>query len=77
MVSFKNCVFSGLLDALAKGLLSDIYITSARILATNVTTGLLGTAVWWTNQVGTLGGPTRIEEDGIAIGVKPDPNYPW
>lgn len=68
---------SGLLDALAKGLLSDDYITSARILATNITNGVLGTSVWWVKNVGGLGGPRRIEEDGVQIGTKPNTKYPW
>ncbi|KAG4080734.1 hypothetical protein HA402_013264 [Bradysia odoriphaga] len=67
----------GLLDALAKGLLSDEYITSARILATNITNGILGTSVWWVKNVGGLGGPRRIEEDGVQIGTKPSTKYPW
>jgi len=52
-------------------------VTSARILATNVSTGILGTSVWWTKQNGGLGGPNRVEEDGVQIGTKPDTNYPW
>ncbi|KAJ6649502.1 putative G-protein coupled receptor [Pseudolycoriella hygida] len=69
--------YESLLDALAKGLLSDDYITSARILATNITNGILGTSVWWIKNVGGLGGPRRIEEDGVQIGTKPSTKYPW
>lgn len=69
--------FAGLLDALAKGLLSDDYITSARILATNITNGILGTSVWWVKNGGGLDEPRRIEEDGVQIGTKPSTEYPW
>lgn len=70
-------LFAGLLDALAKGLLSDSNVIAARILAMNISNGVLTTSVWWDNQIGTIGGPTRIEEDGVSIGLKPDTNYPW
>uniref|UniRef100_A0A8W7Q5A8 G-protein coupled receptors family 3 profile domain-containing protein n=1 Tax=Anopheles coluzzii TaxID=1518534 RepID=A0A8W7Q5A8_ANOCL len=68
---------NGLLDALAKGLLSDAYVTSARILSINVTDGLLTNSVWWNKEPGGMGAPLRIEAEGIAIGTKPDPSYPW
>ncbi|XP_053675296.1 probable G-protein coupled receptor CG31760 [Anopheles nili] len=68
---------NGLLDALAKGLLSDAYVTSARILSINVTDGLLTNSVWWNKEPGGMGAPLRIEAEGIAIGTKPDPTYPW
>ncbi|XP_049535012.1 probable G-protein coupled receptor CG31760 [Anopheles darlingi] len=68
---------NGLLDALAKGLLSDGHVTSARILSINVSDGLLTNSVWWNKEVGGMGTPMRIEAEGIAIGSKPDPSYPW
>lgn len=67
----------GLLEALTKGLLSDVYVISARVLTINVTNGVLGTSVWWSKNIGTFGGPRRVEEDGIQIGFKPDAQYPW
>uniref|UniRef100_A0A182RK45 G_PROTEIN_RECEP_F3_4 domain-containing protein n=1 Tax=Anopheles funestus TaxID=62324 RepID=A0A182RK45_ANOFN len=68
---------NGLLDALAKGLLSDAHVTSARILSINISDGLLTNSVWWNKEPGGMGGPLRIEAEGIAIGTKPDPTYPW
>lgn len=71
--------FSGLLDALAKGLLADPNVINARILATNLSSGLLSTSVWWT-KVGTkeLGEPVRLDENGeLAVGTKPYSEYPW
>ncbi|XP_059616633.1 probable G-protein coupled receptor CG31760 [Phlebotomus argentipes] len=67
----------GLLDAIAKGLLGDTHVTAARILALNITNGAIITAVWWSQQLGGLGGPHRVEEDGVSVGLKPDMNYPW
>lgn len=67
----------GLLDALAKGLLSDPHVTNARILGINVTNGMLTNSIWWNKQIGGLGGPHRIEEDGMTVGKKPDSKYPW
>lgn len=69
--------FSGLLDALAKGLLSDAHVIGARILATNITTGQLATSVWWEKQIGGIGGPNRVNQEGVTVGSKPDVNYPW
>ncbi|XP_037904053.1 probable G-protein coupled receptor CG31760 [Hermetia illucens] len=72
----------GLLDALAKGLLSDEHVTGARMLAMNVTSGILGTTVWWmknekpNSNIG-IGEPIRIEEEGLQVGKKPSINYPW
>ncbi|XP_058121445.1 probable G-protein coupled receptor CG31760 [Anopheles coustani] len=68
---------NGLLDALAKGLLSDAHVTSARILSINATDGLLTNSVWWNKEPGGLSAPMRIEADGIAIGTKPASTYPW
>jgi G protein-coupled receptor 158 len=65
------------LDALAKGLLSDPHVTSARVLGTNFSTGVIINSVWWNKKVGGLGEPVRIEEEGVAVGVKPDSSYPW
>lgn len=73
----SRCVFSALLDALAKGLLADEHVSSARILASNTTNGVLGTSVWWVKQPGSLEGPRRIEEEGLQVGTKPSVNYPW
>lgn len=67
----------GLLEAITRGLLSDEYVISARVLTINVTNGVLGSSVWWSKNIGTLGGPHRVEEDGIQIGFKPDEQYPW
>lgn len=69
--------FSGLLDAITKGLLSDEYIISARVLATNITNGAIVTSVWWSKNIGGLGGPHRVEEDGVQVGNKPNNKYPW
>lgn len=68
---------TGLLDALAKGLLSDPHVIAARILATNVTNGILGTSVWWAKQIGGIGGPNRVDEEGVTVGSKPNKEYPW
>lgn len=67
----------GLHDALAKGLLSDNNVIASRILATNMTSGLLVNFVWWERKYGGLGEPNRVKDDGITIGGKPDENYPW
>jgi G protein-coupled receptor 158 len=75
ILSFNT--ISGLLDALARGILSDPHVTSSRILGTNITSGVIINSVWWNKQVGGMGGSIRIEEDGIAVGVKPDSSYPW
>ncbi|XP_037927635.1 probable G-protein coupled receptor CG31760 [Teleopsis dalmanni] len=68
----------GLSDALAKGLLSDDYITSARILALNLTNGAVQSYVWWikSNHEKT-GKAQRFEEEGLQIGKKPAQSYPW
>lgn len=68
---------TGLLDALAKGLLSDVHVTSARILSINISDGMVTNSVWWNKPTSAMGGPIRIEEEGIAVGRIPDPNYPW
>lgn len=70
---------SGLLDALAKGLLLDANVINARILATNLSSGFLSTSVWWT-KIGAkeLGEPVRLDESGeLAVGRKLDSDYPW
>lgn len=67
----------GLLEAITKGLLSDDFVISSRVLTINVTNGALGTSVWWSKNIGSFGGPHRVEEDGIQVGLKPDPQYPW
>lgn len=68
---------NGLLDALAKGLLSDIHVTSSRILSINISDGIVTNSVWWNKPTSGMAGPVRIEEDGIAVGKTPDPGYPW
>jgi hypothetical protein len=76
----KNYYFSittGLLDALAKGLLSDPHVISARILATNLSTGILSTSIWWAKPIGTLNEPIRVDDEGVSIGSKPSKDYPW
>lgn len=74
---FENGNRLGLLDAVTKGLLSDEAVISARVLAINVTNGVLGTAVWWSKNISGLGEPHHVEEDGIQIGMKPSNQYPW
>jgi hypothetical protein len=72
-------IFSGLLDALAKGLLLDPNVINARILATNLSTGLLSTSVSWT-KVGTreLGEPVRLDENAeISGATKSFSDFPW
>ena len=71
-VSILN--ISGLLDALTRGLLSDTHVINARVLATNLSSGVLSTSIWWT-KLGTLGEPVRV--DDIAVGTKPSTEYPW
>ncbi|KAH8248520.1 hypothetical protein KR032_000295 [Drosophila birchii] len=65
----------GLSDALAKGLLTDDFITGARILALNLTNGAVQSYVWWvkSGQAETQ----RYDEDGLQIGKKPAGSYPW
>jgi hypothetical protein len=70
---------TGLLDALAKGLLMDPNVINARILATNLSSGLLSTSVSFT-KVGAreLGEPVRLEDNAdLAVGKKPYSDYPW
>ncbi|EDV90989.1 GH23717 [Drosophila grimshawi] len=68
----------GLSDALAKGLLTDEYINCARILALNLTNGAVQSYVWWVKSGhDKLGETQRYEEDGLQIGKKPAPSYPW
>jgi hypothetical protein len=70
---------AGLLDAIARGLLSDPNVINARILATNLSSGFLSTSVWWT-KIGNreLGEPQRHDdEEGLAVGQKPFADYPW
>lgn len=44
----------------------------------NISNGVVTTSVWWSKQIGTIGGPYRIDdEDGVSINSKPDTNYPW
>lgn len=38
---------------------------------------MLTNSIWWNKQIGGLGGPHRIEEDGMTVGKKPDSKYPW
>ncbi|XP_055590502.1 probable G-protein coupled receptor CG31760 isoform X2 [Uranotaenia lowii] len=66
-----------LLDALAKGLLSDQHVTSARILSINVSDGTVSNSVWWNKPLAGMGGPVKKDEDGLAVGKAPDPSYPW
>lgn len=66
-----------LFDAVAKGLLNDEFISGSRVLVVNVTNGVLITSVWWSRSVGSLGEPSRIDEDGIRIGFEPSKEYPW
>lgn len=67
-----------LLDALAKSLLADEHVSSARILASNTSNGILSTVVWWVKQPGSLDGPRRIEETaGLQVGNKPSVSFPW
>ncbi|XP_058815924.1 probable G-protein coupled receptor CG31760 isoform X2 [Topomyia yanbarensis] len=68
---------NGLLDALAKGLLSDLHVTSARILSINISDGIVMNSAWWNKPTSGMAGPLRIDEEGIAVGKAPDTNYPW
>lgn len=70
-------ILTGLLDAITKGLLSDEHVISSRVLAINITNGVLATSVWWSKNIGALGGPSRVDEDGVQIGFKPNTGYPW
>ncbi|XP_016024742.2 probable G-protein coupled receptor CG31760 [Drosophila simulans] len=65
----------GLSDALAKGLLTDDFITGARILALNLTNGAVQSYVWWVK--GAAAEIQRYDEDGLQIGKKPAGSYPW
>ncbi|XP_044251062.2 probable G-protein coupled receptor CG31760 [Drosophila takahashii] len=65
----------GLSDALAKGLLTDDFITGARILALNLTNGAVQSYVWWVK--GGQAETQRYDEDGLQIGKKPAGSYPW
>lgn len=67
----------GLLDAVAKGLLNDEFISGSRVLVINITNGALISSVWWSKSIGGLGEPTRVDEDGIRIGFEPSEDYPW
>lgn len=70
-------MWTGLLDAVAKGLLNDEFISSARVLLVNITNGAVITSVWWSKNVGDLGIPNRIEDDGMVNGMAPSADYPW
>lgn len=76
-MSKKHIFDSGLLDAVTKGLLSDENVISARVLAINITNGVLVTSVWWAKTIGGTVGPHRVDEDGVQIGFKPSTEYPW
>nr|XP_036671647.1 probable G-protein coupled receptor CG31760 isoform X1 [Drosophila suzukii] len=65
----------GLSDALAKGLLTDDFVTGARILALNLTNGAVQSYVWWVK--GAQSETQRYDEDGLQIGKKPAGSYPW
>jgi len=62
-------------DALAKGLLTDDFVTGARILALNLTNGAVQSYVWWVK--GAQSETQRYDEDGLQIGKKPAGSYPW
>ncbi|XP_055376152.1 probable G-protein coupled receptor CG31760 isoform X2 [Condylostylus longicornis] len=72
---------SGLTDALAKGLLSDIHVYGAKVLALNVSNGAVMAYVWWIKNerrnLNSIGEPIQHDDSGIQIGEKPDMNYPW
>lgn len=74
---FCCCRKLGLFDAIAKGLLDDEFIYGARILVLNITNGKLISSVWWSKNIGGLGVPHRVDENGIQIGFKPNVEYPW
>ncbi|XP_070854246.1 probable G-protein coupled receptor CG31760 [Drosophila suzukii] len=65
----------GLSDALAEGLLTDDFVTGARILALNLTNGAVQSYVWWVK--GAQSETQRYDEDGLQIGKKPAGSYPW
>lgn len=66
----------GLLDALAKGLLSDENVINTRILALNTSNGAVQSYVWW-RKSDKSADYTRYEEDGLEVGKPPDTSYPW
>ncbi|XP_031627077.1 probable G-protein coupled receptor CG31760 isoform X2 [Contarinia nasturtii] len=68
---------AGLWDAIAKGLLNDEFISSARVLVVNITNGALISSVWWNKNIAGLSEPNRINEAGIQVGFEPDKDYPW
>ncbi|CRK86175.1 CLUMA_CG000058, isoform A [Clunio marinus] len=70
---------SGLPDTLAKGLLLDPNVINTRILATNLSTGILISSVSWTKAGGKeLGQPIRLDEnDELSMTKKSFSYYPW
>lgn len=68
-----------LLDAVAKGLLIDPQIISARIIATNSSSESSPPviSVWWRRSLDGSGKPEQVEADLAMIGVKSDQQQPW
>lgn len=77
LLGIHNLFVGGLFDAVAKGLLNDEFISSARVLVVNITNGALISSVWWNKNIGGLGEPTRIDEEDIQVGFEPSKVYPW
>lgn len=63
-----------LLDAIAKGLLSDPYIISTRIVVTNTSNIVLSSSVWWRRQVD--GELEQVESTGSSLVMEMD-REPW
>lgn len=66
-----------LLDAIAKGLLSDPLITSARIISTNASNDSPLSSVWWRKPITGVGIPEQVEESLIEIDLKIRQQHPW
>jgi hypothetical protein len=74
-------------------LVSDRHVLTARVLALNASSSTLINSVSWQRQfvvaptlisggldhspLFELGGPHRLQEDGLRTGLRPDPRYPW
>ncbi|XP_033609513.1 probable G-protein coupled receptor CG31760 isoform X2 [Cryptotermes secundus] len=74
-------------------LVSDRHVLTARVLALNASSSTLINSVSWQRQfvvtptlmsggldhslLFELGGPHRLQEDGLRTGFRPDPRYPW
>lgn len=66
-----------LLDAIAKGLLSDPLIVSARIISTNASNNSPLSSVWWRKPMSGSLTPEQVEESLIEIDLKIRQQHPW